>query len=89
MEEELDEFGIPVKKAQTSSGPTDPELDEFGIPLKKKEKGEPSGSSSIYGQALLSSDGSGYDGTEVPQTEAPDDIVDEPIAQLYSAYKIL
>ncbi|AGO48131.1 structural protein [Cellulophaga phage phi38:1] len=87
MEEELDEFGIPVKKAQTSSGPTDPELDEFGIPLKKKEKGEPSGSSSIYGQALLSSDGSGYDGTEVPQTEAPDDIVDEPIAQLYSAYK--
>jgi len=42
MEEELDEFGIPIKPADTKSKPAKPkavkeEVDEFGIPLKKKE----------------------------------------------------
>jgi hypothetical protein len=41
MEEELDEFGIPINPADTKSKPAKPkavkeEVDEFGIPLKKK-----------------------------------------------------
>ena len=34
--EELDEFGIPIRKPQTSKT-ENVELDEFGIPIKKKE----------------------------------------------------
>ena len=41
MEEELDEFGIPINPVDTKSKAAKPkavkeEVDEFGIPLKKK-----------------------------------------------------
>jgi hypothetical protein len=47
MPEEVDEFGIPIKKT-----PATQEVDEFGIPLKKKEP-----TPLTSGSPLLSSDG--------------------------------
>jgi len=38
--EELDEFGIPIKKAEVKKEPK-LEVDEFGIPIKKKEPTTP------------------------------------------------
>jgi len=66
MEEELDEFGIPIKKAATESKPaksatTKVEVDEFGIPIKKKgdtipgsgEPAQPSTESGAVDQASI------------------------------------
>ena len=61
--EELDEFGIPIKKTSTPQS-AKIEMDEFGIPLKKKEPSTTT-SSTGYKSAL-----SGIKGTSTPPTES-------------------
>ena len=52
MAEELDEFGIPIKKEQVQSTET---VDEFGIPVKKKDVPAPKLESGS--EATISSNG--------------------------------
>jgi hypothetical protein len=85
MEEEFDEFGIPIKKEPATVQQA--EVDEFGIPVKKKEVTE---SPFLSGEAISVSDGSDIEPAPSPVptiSDIPDQPVDEPIAELYESYK--
>ena len=83
MEEELDEFGIPIKKSQQVSS----NVDEFGIPLKKKENAEVE-SQSPSEEVISVSDGLDTNLQSEGLISLPENhVVDESLAQLYKDYE--
>jgi hypothetical protein len=85
MEEEFDEFGIPIKKESATVQQT--EVDEFGIPVKKKEATVSVSPSVEAGSASVGSDIEPTPSPVPTISDIPDQPVDEPIAALYESYK--